>query len=214
MGKLKKREFAYEILPGPPAELIDGGEAELNLVAWPRGRSLTDEMYPGEVLRRNKALPVQKDMVKITILSDDEKRELFNLATTADQLAYLEAKRTLAGSEKDRDNLAKLEAGIANAYNERVMGFYNLYDRPTLHYSYAEVCSGIGSKDAENEFMETSFCYVKGEDGKYKEVTLKEFFSRYAPKNNPKVRTGNEVTDSSSDENKRRSRSRTKVFVP
>lgn len=117
LEKLKTREFSYEILPGPPAEGADGKIAELNLICWPRGRSLTDEMYPKR-MNTIKDLPVKPENIHITTLSPEETDTLFTLDDVSSQRGYIQAKRSLA-KDSDKENLKKLEVGIAQAYKKK-----------------------------------------------------------------------------------------------
>lgn len=73
------------------------------------------------------------------------------------------------------------------------------------------MCANIGNKEAENEFLDTTYCYVKKGDGN-EEITLREYFEKHVPKSNPKTGANGDVLDHQTPDEKAVLRSKTKSF--
>jgi len=186
------REDCYMMLPGPPVDLADGRTSSLNLICWPMGRNLINEMKP-EIIPKIWKDPSQAPPVKIDFLTEYQKKIFIGLKTSEERRGYLKALHTLSdqNSVPLQEDQETLEEGVARSYNTRIDGLYSLDERPLPNMAYVHTCLNMGDGRVEEEFLDTTFCYnPKGE-----EITLREYLQKYAPKTNPKLRPGMNAVD-------------------
>lgn len=200
ISKLGQREWAYELLPGPPAESSDSKSFALNLVCWPLGRSLMNQLKNDQVQDKIESLKLAKENVHVGTLTREQMQDLFDIKTTDDQKKYL--KRLREQGREQSDNDGELEMGITNAYNTRMDKLYDLGERPLPNMAYVHTCLNIGDPTKEEEFLDTTYCYNRAGE----EILLRDYLKHYAPKTNPKVRAGGSAVDGS-DVDRERSKS-------
>lgn len=200
--ELTHRERCYEMLPGPPVILKNGQTSSLNLICWPMGRNLINKIRPEiipELWDKDETPPV-----RIRFLNEDQKIIFMGLKTKQEQRSYLEM-LPKTGDIKNDHNEDELEKGVVNSYNTRIKNLYSLDKDIAIlpHIAYVHTCLNMGNSDEEEEFLDTSFCYSP--DGE--EITLREYLKKYAPKTNPKLRSGMDAVDGHPEADKLRTRS-------
>ena len=207
MKKLHTREFAYDLLPGPPATGDDGRVSDLNLLCWPLGRTLMNELKGDQFAAKLEDVKMEKEDVSMMPLSLEQTDQFMALETAEEQKDFLAVQKTLL-SDEQRDTFGQLESGVVTAYDKRIAQLYDLGEKPLPHMAYVHSCLNMGNAKAEEEFLDTTYCYSPEK----KEITLREYLEKYAPKTNSKVRAGGDVADGGDAQSALRARSRTKVF--
>jgi len=178
LGSLKQREFAYELLPGPIATTEEGQESKLNLICWPLGREVIDQIpYKREKLEKRKdEMPTNPADTTMRFLDKTQHERYLKMDE--------EERRKFLKQIPKKTNEEKLESGVATAYHKRWEELYRLDKRPLPHKSYLETCATFGNSKLEEEFLRTTYCYDKNG----KEIILTEYLEKNWPKINPKTR--------------------------